>query len=83
MKSSNREIVKSSNIKMNKKAYITPEADVYTLHTAQPLMAGSPIGSSVSDDPAIGDDPIENLAPSMPGMPDFGPDLPGIPGLPF
>lgn len=44
-----------------KKTYITPTAVCYTLQYATPLLAGSLIGDTVSDDIAIGDDPADNL----------------------
>ena len=46
---------------MMKKTYITPTAVCYTLQYATPLLAGSLIGDTVSDDIAIGDDPADNL----------------------
>lgn len=46
---------------MMKKTYITPTAACYTLQYATPLLVGSLIGDTVSDDIAIGDDPADNL----------------------
>ena len=51
---------------MKKKAYTQPLMETVMLaNTMNSLLAASVLGSSLSDDIAIGDNPDENLAPEL------------------
>ena len=53
-------------VTMKKKAYTQPLMETITLaNTMNSLMAASVLGSSLSDEIAIGDNPDENLAPEI------------------
>ena len=53
-------------VTMKKKAYTQPLMETVMLaNTMNSLLAASVLGSSLSDDIAIGDNPDENLAPEL------------------
>ena len=53
-------------VTMKKKEYTQPLMETITLaNTMNSLMAASVLGSSLSDEIAIGDNPDENLAPKI------------------
>lgn len=64
-----------------KKTYMEPTLEVVSIaRQTGVLLAGSIVGTTLSDDIAVGEDTNTNLAPGLdlPGL-----NLPGLTGVPF